>query len=122
METNNKLREALDDATGLLESISEAFSRGTGGVYMSDVAEAIDNARAALSVPLRNCEVGTAEEQAERYRNFADRYVPCAYRGYARCAEDCPVNIKLTQEGCGELLCQLEWAQMPYEEGGAPCK
>ena len=62
MKTNNKLREALEDTTGLLESILEAFSKGTSGVYMSDVMEAIDSARAALAAPPRNCDVGTAEE------------------------------------------------------------
>lgn len=65
--------------------------------------------------PKRNCDVGTPGEQAERYCNFTGRYNPCSYRGYARCAEDCPVNIKLKQEGLGDLLCQLEWAQMPYK-------
>ena len=78
----------------------------------------IETCNAALAEPPRQCDMGTAEEQARRYHNFADRYNPCSYKGYARCAEDCPVHIKLAQEGHGELLCQLEWAQMPYEEGG----
>ena len=57
-----KMREALSVATGLLESILEAFSKGTGGVYMSDVAEAIDNARTALASPPRNCDMYSADE------------------------------------------------------------
>lgn len=70
--------------------------------------------RKALSLPRRNCDVGTADEQMSRYCKFTDRYNPCSYKGYARCAEDCPIHIKLRQEGNGELQCQLEWAQMPY--------
>ena len=74
-----------------------------------------DLTKEALIVKPRNCDIGTAEEQVRRYHNFTGRYNPCSYKGYARCAEDCPVHKKLTQEGHGELLCQLEWAQMPYD-------
>lgn len=79
-----------------------------------EIERIVDSARSA---PPRNCDVGTAEEQARRYNNFTGRYTPCSYRGYARCAEDCPVRKKLIQEGYGSLLCQSEWAQMPYGEG-----
>lgn len=84
-------------------------------------AKLVDMTNSALALPPRNCDVGTAEEQYRRYNNFTGRYTPCSYRGYARCAEDCPVHKKLMQEGHGELLCQLEWSQMPYDaaEGGA---
>lgn len=104
MQTNSKLREALSDAAGLLESILEAFSKGTGGAYMSDVAEAIDNARAALDEPIRNCEVGTAEEQAKRLDRF------CTGRGCRFGGDDankCPLNPD---------FCELAWAQMPYQK------
>ena len=76
-----------------------------------------DLAKELLITPPRNCDVGTPASQARRYHNFTDRYNPCSYKGYVRCAEDCPVHKKLMQEGHGELLCQLEWEQMPYEEG-----
>lgn len=77
MEANNKaLRDALDDTVGLLESILEAFKQGTDGVYMSDVSEAIDKARAALAAPLRNCDLYSTEAKAyrawERYYNSID--------------------------------------------------
>ena len=66
MEANNveEIREALSDAVGLLESILEAFSEGTGGVYVSDMAEAIDNARAALAATSRNCDRFGGETEA----------------------------------------------------------
>lgn len=64
------IREALIDTVGLLESIFESFSKGTSGVYMADVAETIDNANAALSVPPRNCD---AFSKAEVLKVLEDR-------------------------------------------------
>ena len=68
-------------------------------------------AKAALAAPLRNSDVGTAEEQS------------------VRMAEFCRAQYKKTDgvrlcSGCRffELAgteCQFAWAQMPYEEGGA---
>ena len=63
---------------------------------------------AALSAPPRNCDIGTAEEQAERFDEFC-------------------YNHRSREKGCGDcpLLdggpCELAWAQMPYGEGGAKC-
>lgn len=110
MEASNAkaMREALEKIQKLATSDRPA-----------DEVEIANICRAALSAPPRNCDIGTAEEQERRYNNFTGRYNPCSYRGYARCAEDCPVHIKLMQEGHGELLCQLEWSQMPYEVGDA---
>ena len=56
----------------------------------------------------RNCDVGTVEEQAERFDYFC-------------------YNHRSREKGCGDcpLLdggpCELAWTQMPYEEGGAKC-
>ena len=51
---------------------------------------------------LRNCDVGTAEEQTGRFLKFCDIH---------DCESDCPL-FKANS-------CELAWAQMPYEEGGA---
>lgn len=65
----------------------------------------------ALSAPARNCDVGTAEEQLDRYGVYCqNRCTSCDNRHY------CHI--------CGEryrMKCMMEWAQMPYEaeEGGA---
>lgn len=101
MQTNSRLREALSNAAWMLERILEAFSKGTGGPYMSDVAEAIDNARAVLAEPIRNCDVGTADEQAGRYQRFC-----AAHRCHER-TNKCPFDID---------KCEFEWGQMPYTE------
>jgi hypothetical protein len=64
-------------------------------------------ARAALSAPPRNCDVGTLEEQAERFSEYCDSEVckrnRCRFNAKALCIE----------------RCALAWAQMPYNEGGA---
>ena len=77
----------------------------------------VNKLNAEISAPPRNCDIGTAEEQAERFRRF--------------CGTHKPDESQFTEEG--ELLCQstgceliacnygqcaLAWSQMPYEEGG----
>lgn len=62
-------------------------------------------ARAALSTPARNCDVGTAEEQAERYGCYCDKFTSDRMH-----CETCPY--------CGKIpfgRCEFAWAQMPYE-------
>ena len=55
------------------------------------------------AAPPRNCDVGTAEEQAERQSRFC-----LSQRG---CSPACPAFRK----GQGHNGCVLTWAQMPYE-------
>ena len=55
----------------------------------------------------RNCDVGTAEEQEERYEKFC-----YAHRSREKGCGDCPLLD-------GGPCCELAWTQMPYEEGGA---
>ena len=58
---------------------------------------------AALSAPPRNCDVGTVEEQVERFQWFCDTR-PC---------DGCTLKNKVNET----LDCAIHWAQMPYEEG-----
>ena len=62
----------------------------------------------ALERSLRNCDVGTVEEQAERFHAFCASNKKC---GDVYSCERCQFN---SVEDC-----ELAWAQMPYEEGGA---
>ena len=69
------------------------------------------NKEAEIGKPLRNCDVGTAEEQAERYGRYCDKFTSDGMH-----CETCPC--------CGKIpfgKCEFAWAQMPYEaeEGGA---
>ncbi len=58
--------------------------------------------KSALSAPARQCDVGTPDEQAERWQDYCDDVT----RG------DCPPS-----SGCKS--CALYWAQTPYAEEGA---
>ena len=63
---------------------------------------------AALSAPPRNCDVGTAEEQAARFHSFCKSN---KQPGDVYSCDRCRLN---SIEDC-----ELAWAQMPYEAGGA---
>lgn len=52
------------------------------------------------SAPPRNCDVGTVEEQSERYHAFCD----------SNECTSCPCKFTV------RTYCALIWAQMPYEE------
>ena len=66
------------------------------------------NREVEIAKPPRNCDVGTAEEQAERMGAFCSRCGKGADGAY-RC-ENCNL-LRMDR-------CELAWAQMPYEEGG----
>ena len=100
-----KLREVLDWATTTID-VSEETLEETEDWETEVVAwvkELQRRANAALAAPPRNCDVGTAMEQEERYNEFCGSY-------------------KLTHGncfGCPALRmkgrCEFAWAQMPYE-------
>ncbi len=60
---------------------------------------------AADAAPPRNCDVGTAEEQEERFDEFCSSH-------FKHCSK-CPLFDKFR-------FCQAAWMQMPYEKEGAP--
>lgn len=92
------------------EALKELQSRLVAGVYDGsiDCHEALEVVEKALALPRRQCDVGTAEEQAKRLNEF------CASHGEAICGS-------FRCERCALLWaadrCELAWAQMPYEEG-----
>ena len=71
-------------------------------------AARVNAAMRAYKGRLRNCDVGTLEEQVKRM----DAY--CASHGerigYSWRCDECPL--------CSIDRCELEWAHMPYEEEG----
>ena len=99
---SSKLREALSDACYAMFN----FLKTQNGGY-EEMAIALDKAKAALSEPIRNCDVGTAEEQAERFDAHCRKHMGCL---------TCPLREK---DGGVPKHCEFVWSQMPYEEGGA---
>lgn len=105
MQTNNKLREALKQAKEIARTI---YSTSDKGSFHEELAEKIvEIAHAALAAPPRNCDVGTAEEQLDRWQAFCNKHdddcTGCPYVGF----------------GGSFVHCYSKWAQMPYEEGGS---
>ena len=110
-----ELREAREKMLSLL------MLRGDGKAYCilswDEFNDSQKMLRAALSAPPRNCDVGTAEEQEERFILFCHRN---SFRGV--CNDSCKfanVNRRLGWQEIGQARCFPFWAQMPYEEGGA---
>ena len=65
-------------------------------------------ARSALSATPRNCDVGTADEQEDRFERFCDTHKYVGDDGANICSQDCPCY--------NNLDCGVRWSQMPYEE------
>ena len=97
-----KMREALEQAKRVLHCAAIVSDILKG----EDARKAFNAITAALSAPPRNCDVGTAEEQSERYEKFC-----YAHRSREKGCGDCPL--------CDIPCCEFAWLQMPYEEGGA---
>lgn len=123
METNDNtgLRELLSRAIKRLEHVTgcdmhifhpDATSCdgkiSTGECNHKRTCELIFEARKALAKPQRNCDVGAVAEQAKRFAKFCDSNTYGVV-----CNDDCPLRKNTSGSSC-----ELEWAQMPYDEGG----
>ena len=105
--------------TRTLDQIVSDLRRGIGptviAIWLStdktigDFERRIDEIRRCLAddieaatrpPPRRNCDVGTAEEQAKRHAAYCSISRSCFYSGCIR-------------------ICFAEWSQMPYTEGSA---
>ena len=103
---------AYEQTREKLEQIAKLMDRILVRTELDDeihriALEAQNMADDVLSLSPRNCDVGTAEEQAQRFELFCCQ---------AYCSKKCPLYGKPNIGGeCG---CAIEWAQMPYKEGG----
>lgn len=70
-------------------------------------------ARAALSTPPRNCDVGTPKEQSERFEAFCDSHWDLNNTDGG--CSGCP--LKKIRIGAG---CEFTWMQMKYKEKEEP--
>lgn len=86
---SSKIREALRQI--------EAYA-SSHGLWDIEVM-----AKTALAEPVLNCDVGTADEQNERFCRFCFNH-----RSLEKGCGDCPLLDKSN--------CEIYWAQMPYEE------
>jgi hypothetical protein len=113
MEANNMkaMRDALEMFCGYSATVLN-----TGMFNRVHLEALLNKAKAALAKPPRQCDVGTPDEQSERFENFCLKHIGCAEETGGRHCVGCPMekaSKNITQK------CELYWAQMPYEEGGA---
>ena len=107
MEASNnaKLREALVHVKNKIAHLCGNLN--APGSLVANRMEINGIINAALAAPARNCDVGTAGEQSDRFAAYChahkDTDAECLY---------CPLL------GITGGHCELAWAQMPYEEGG----
>ena len=104
-----KMREALQEARRFVSASAHRTDRDLlvmddekRGVYVLCPKDTFIKIDAALSALPRNCDVGTAEEQSERYEKFC-----YAHRSREKGCGDCPL--------CDIVCCGFAWLQMPYE-------
>lgn len=111
-EQNNEKSETVGNAAAMREAVETALTtirgviNGTIARTNNSVFDCRDKLKAALSAPPRNCDVGTAEEQTHRMLLYCKSHGVDESRCF-RC-KGCPL---LTAD-----ICELSWAQMPYEE------
>lgn len=99
------MREALEAFNNLFEQGVICISYVNSAEEIKQIKELYRKTKAALSAPPRNCDIGTAANQAVRYMKFC--------RNYPRCT-GCPCVGKMKYNQC-----EFAWAQIPYEKGGA---
>ena len=97
MNTNEKLRShfvAIDNMLG--KYLSKEITTD-----VSLIGRIENILKEALSIPLRNCDVGTVREQDQRFNHFCGSHIGCV---------KCPLSE-------GVYSCALTWAQLPCEKG-----
>lgn len=110
MQSNNMkaMREALEQIAKLMDRI---LVRTELDDEIHRIAlEAQNMADGVLSLSPRNCDVGTAEEQAQRFNDYCKKQGDGCSIGKSKGA--CPMFKGY------QVDCAIVWAQMPYEEGG----
>ncbi len=110
------MRRALRDVSRVAEEMTrgtitgESVDRKTVDTWAKRLCEIISR---DLAIPLRNCDVGTADEQDARFSKF------CVEKRSGSCS-GCPDAVGGFTVANGIRECALVWAQTPYEaEEGA---
>lgn len=108
------MREALNQLRDwALLDLNENAIRSDEINYRKLIDGIIEITNAALAAPARNCDVGTAEEQAQRFHAFCSDNTS---EIEGMCNSTCPCI------DCGDKChCLCVWSQMPFDpaEGGA---
>ena len=98
--------EAVIDGTRMMVLQGQEYDLG-----LLDFDGALKMLRAALDLPRRQCDVGTADEQDARFSRF------CVEKRSGSCS-GCPDAVGGFTVANGIRECALVWAQMPYTAEG----
>lgn len=85
---SSKTREALNQLLGLIDNEILVFSDELDPSEISNAQFQIDEAGDAYEKPLRNCDIGTAEQQKARFKKFCDSHSDCNACPLADCDDD----------------------------------
>lgn len=85
---SSKTREALNQLLGLIDNEILVFSDELEPSEISNAQFQIDRAGDAYEKPLRNCDIGTAEQQKARFKKFCDSHSDCNACPLADCDDD----------------------------------
>lgn len=116
---SSKLREALELARKFVYTSSLSTGHDLiaadmcGKPYVLTPKNALEKIDVALSEPLRNCDVGSVDEQERRFRKYCDSN----YNTNNVDAECCRCPLSKHRNAC-----EFEWLQMPYEKEGEECR
>lgn len=94
-----EIAEALTEAQTLIEKIHTAFADSQGDILIHKLRKTLSVVNSALAKPLRNCDVGNAEEQLKRHSK------------YCKTSKDF---------SCAPMMCRkcyADWSQMIFEKG-----
>ena len=106
MEGNQmKMRAALIRVLRLANVTADGENRDWNNAIAENTVKVV---KEALSTPPRNCDIGTAVEQSDRFANLCDSY---------HCSQ-CPVNSFGDFVNSHRPPCGILWGQMPYAEEG----
>lgn len=98
MGNAQKMREAAKYVQSTMERLRDPTDKNN-----AEFIRIWEIVSAALAAPPRNCDVGTADEQAQRF------YWEC--HSYKRQPDECEASCPMIMS----LNCALTWAQMPYK-------
>ena len=111
MEGNQmKMREAVEAALTELDKFGQCHDARIHFADIVHIGRARGMLQAALALPRRQCDVGTAEEQIARH----DLY--CRAQGRCDRCDRC-IDPVAKDDFNISSLCKFQWLQMPYEEG-----
>lgn len=104
---SSKVRKELRNLLRAIEDYHENSIQYVGKTIMDVLGQHINAAYTALAEPLRNCDIGTADEQEDRFADFCRKH---------ECTMNCPIKKKWSFRCGHKPSCGVLWSQMPYEE------